>query len=138
MASRWGARLPPCWVIAVTILLDDCDKRELIRMDELDAIIPPRIPPEVHPSWLLLGYDVADEGLLSGLSNCGYDPVYDGLESIRARWGPHLNVFHLFNDHSEAYEFKQFSDRRVEEHAPFYVYGLWLISAAVIEESPSG
>ncbi len=83
--------------------------------------------PDGGPSrdWLLLGYDVADLGLTSGLMNSGYSS--DDRAALRARWAPRLNEFHLLTDHEQATEFKTISDRRVPEHAPFFVYGLYRI-----------
>jgi hypothetical protein len=75
--------------------------------------------------WHLLGYDVADRWLLSGLSSCGYRA--EERERLRARFGPQLNAGHLFADLKRANEFKLISAERVVEHAPFFVYGLWLL-----------
>ena len=46
---------------------------------------------------------------------------------LRRRWGPHLNEHHLFDDMDRAVEFEAMTDKRVEEHAPFYVYGIYSI-----------
>lgn len=75
--------------------------------------------------WPLLGYDVADLGLTSGLMNSGYSS--DDRAALHARWAPLLNQFHLLTDREQATEFKTISDRRVPEHAPFFVYGLYRI-----------
>ena len=83
-------------------------------------------PSIVDPQWSSLGYDVADLGLTSALTNMGRLPDED-VDSLRAQWGAQLNSFHLFNHCSQANEFKNYSSRRVPEHAPFFVYGLWLI-----------
>jgi len=81
-------------------------------------------PSVVHATWELLGYDVTDL-TTSGLSNMGYLPGVDDTAALRTRWGPHLNDAHLFADRSQAEAFKDFSNGRVPEHAPFYVVGLW-------------
>ena len=73
--------------------------------------------------WPLLGFDVADHGRLSGLSNCGYDSLT--VDVWRARWGPLLNDSHLFDNRKAADEFRAVTDARVDEHAPFLVYGLY-------------
>jgi hypothetical protein len=77
-------------------------------------------------SWTLLGYDVAEAGFLSGLSNCGYRP--DEAISIRERFAADLNDFHLFAAQAVAEEFRSVTDRRVPEHAPFYVFGLYAVN----------
>jgi hypothetical protein len=73
-----------------------------------------------------LGYDVSDNGLLSGLSNCGYSP--GEARSLRSRWGKRLNRYHLFDEQEAALTFRSVTEKRVPEHVPFFVYGLWLVS----------
>lgn len=72
-----------------------------------------------------LGFDVADEGLLSGLANCGYDE--GERPEIRATWSDALNEHHLFARREDAERFREAADRRVPEHRPFQVYALWRI-----------
>ncbi len=81
--------------------------------------------PVLNARWHLLGYDVADVGRTSGLSNCGFVPDVEDVAALRARWGPSLNEWHLFTDLEEALSFAEMSDVRVAEHAPFHVFGLW-------------
>ena len=80
---------------------------------------------EVDTSWELLGYDIADQGMLSGLSNC----MYNEKETVNLQpvWSPHLNEHHLFNDIAYAVKFRTLTELRVPEHAPFAVYGLYKI-----------
>ncbi|HEV8581379.1 MAG TPA: hypothetical protein VGX68_20120 [Thermoanaerobaculia bacterium] len=85
-------------------------------------------PAAVQPGWSFLGYDVADlGGGTSGLMNCGFLPEQEDVDALRFRWGPKLNRFHLFDRLEDAREFKDFSNQRVLEHAPFYVDGIWLV-----------
>ena len=77
--------------------------------------------------WRSLGYDVADTGLTSGLSNCGFVPGLDDVEAMRARWAPRLNEHGLFDALRDADEFRALSDTRVSEHAPFLVHQLQLV-----------
>jgi hypothetical protein len=72
-----------------------------------------------------LGYDVADIGRISGLSNCAYVP--DEREALRSEWGPKLNDHHLFTQLEPARAFRRLTDARVPEHAPFYVYGIYTL-----------
>jgi hypothetical protein len=74
--------------------------------------------------YTFLGFDISDWGLISGLSNCGLDPD-ETLTGYRHQWGPRLNRHHLFDNYNDAHRFTGFSDRRVPEHAPFFVFGLW-------------
>ncbi len=82
-------------------------------------------PATVSDEWTLLGFDVADAGLVSGLSNCGYDQAE--IAALRSSWATHLNEHHLFTDVRRAFSFRDLSDPRVPEHAPFFVYGLYLL-----------
>lgn len=111
----------PCAVIALSIVPVPLDP------DSLRALAAPE-PSTVDGGWSHLGYDVSDEGLLSGLSNCGYG---DGeVSALRAEWGPDLNDHHLFRDAARALKFRTITDERVPEHAPFFVYGLYEVRRA--------
>ncbi|QRK05845.1 hypothetical protein JQX13_37765 [Archangium violaceum] len=56
---------------------------------------------------------------------CGY--TESEAPGLRAQWSGHLNEHHLLGDLGRALEFRDASDERVPEHAPFFVFGLWLI-----------
>jgi hypothetical protein len=77
-------------------------------------------------SWTFAGYDIADAGFSSGLSNCGYR--HDEAVLIRERFAADLNDFHLFVDQAVAEEFRRVTDRRVAEHTPFCVFGLYTLN----------
>jgi hypothetical protein len=106
----------PFWIIAISL---DGDSQTVPYAAQLLRLRPP-------DSWEFLGFDVSDSGLLSGLSNCGYDA--SEMAGMRLKWGQSLNQFHLFDDLTTAITFRDFTDARVPEHAPFYVYGLWKIA----------
>ena len=72
----------------------------------------------------LLGYDVADHFMCSGLTNCGF-PAAQKTE-LGIRFGTHINEHGLFDCRDAAQKFCLDCDIRVPGHAPFYVYGLWL------------
>jgi hypothetical protein len=71
----------------------------------------------------LLGYDVADYYLLSGLTNCGYKP--QEAASLAPAWAPLLNKWHLFGNPEDATAFAAVTAERVPEHAPFFAYGIY-------------
>jgi hypothetical protein len=77
------------------------------------------------PNWRLLGYDLVGSFGISGLSDCGYSP--DERAALAPIWAPRLNRDHLFDQLVDANSFRDVTDPRVPEHAPFYVNGLWLI-----------
>jgi len=70
-----------------------------------------------------VGYDVADRGLLSGLTNCGYTP--DDAASLAPVWAPLLNEWHLFDNPEDATAYASITAKRVPEHAPFFAYGIY-------------
>ncbi len=72
----------------------------------------------VDEDVIILGYDVADVWLLSGIMNICYS------EQDREAWPQFvsaLNENHLFDDPRIAIEFAEVLDDRVTEHAPFVV-----------------
>lgn len=74
-------------------------------------------------NWRFLGYDVADEGMVSGLSNCGYDQ--SEKPDCAKRFSGGLNDTGLFDALEPAREFRAEADERVKEHSPFHVYALY-------------
>ena len=88
----------------------------------VDALTVVQIEEPDWSSWKLLGFDVADEGRISGLCNCGYKA--SEVEQLRA-WKDKLNAHGLFSALDDAIAFVDVTNERVKEHAPFYVYGLF-------------
>lgn len=118
----WGATWQPSWLIAISIVSASIRGHETRWRDNFDSVLPR----ERADDWLFFGYDVADASLLSGLTNCGYTPQDRRAINV-TEWVPHLNEFHLFNSSERAMAFKTLTDMRVKEHAPFAVYGLYLV-----------
>ncbi len=83
-------------------------------------------PSQPSTTWHFLGYDVADESFVSALMNCGY-PDREVARRARAEWATCLNSNHLFDDAESAKAFTLEADKRIREHAPFFVLGLWSI-----------
>jgi hypothetical protein len=120
--ARWISAPRPFWIIGITLISGDfSNQQEAMGYPTLPALNPPA----GSEAWTLLGYDVSDHSLLSGLSNCGY--WEEEKPGYKQRWGQHLNEYNLFTEVQPAIEFKEITDRRVSEHAPFFVYGLYLI-----------
>jgi hypothetical protein len=114
-----------CYIIAITLHLSEGDEAE---QNYWQAQVTYTTPSTRQEGWSFLGYDVSDRWLLSGLSNCGFVPPEDDVQALRQQWGNKLNAYHLFDELKHAIEFKGFSNRRVVEHSPFFVFGIWLIS----------
>lgn len=81
---------------------------------------------EPREAWRFLGYDVVDDGWVSGLCNCGYEP--DELRDFRTRWRHRLNEHGLLTSVEEAFAMRDETDARVQEHSPFQVLGLWVVA----------
>jgi hypothetical protein len=86
----------------------------------------PTTPATRDEHWPVLGYDVGDGSLLSGLMNCGYGD--DERDAMRVRWGHRLNDAHLFHTAADAFAFRAVSNVRTPAHAPFFVYGLYAVA----------
>ena len=82
-------------------------------------------PEHLDGTWKFVGYDIADGSFISGLSNCGYRD--EERDALATQWAPHLNGYHLLEDIERAFEFREITNARVKEHAPFFVFGLWLL-----------
>jgi hypothetical protein len=91
----------------------------------LEQTVPARLP----DGSTLLGYDVADAARCSGLSNCGY--TEEEIRDLSPVWAERLNSFGLFSSLDDAVVFRELSDRRVAEHAPFWIYGLWRLPSLI-------
>lgn len=82
-------------------------------------------PSELPGQSQLAGYDLADAGFLSGLSNCAY--VQDERLVLGKEWNSRLNAYGLFAQLADAIKFKNITDSRVREHAPFWVFALYFL-----------
>lgn len=80
---------------------------------------------QIPKGWHLLGYDVSDGGV-SALSNCAY--TEDEKPALQREWASQLNEFGLFGTAEKAHRFREMSDRRVADHSPFYVFGLYRLA----------
>jgi hypothetical protein len=109
-------------IAAISLSADEIYLHGKLWQDELNSAVP-KSPPA---GWSFLGFDVADAGLLSGLANCGY-PDHQVLLEARKKWFNRLNEWHLFQEENAARSFREEVAIRVPEHAPFFVYGLWVM-----------
>lgn len=124
-ASLGQLAAEPHWIVAVTwVSVDGFSKGAATGGPYLERMTPSH----KNDTWSLLGFDVADSGLISGLSDCIYSDVE--RSGLQAAWASHLNEHHLFFDVSRALMFSDVAERRVPEHAPFFVYALWVIDGA--------
>ena len=115
---------PPYWIVAVT-QVGTAEKKHWYR-EHFEFQ-----PAALSDAWPLLGFDVADDSLLSGLMNCGYWP--EERDRLRQRFAGHLNAYHLFDDRAVAQTFRHLTDERVQEHRPFNVFGLYRVAKVEVE-----
>jgi hypothetical protein len=131
---------PPCaargvTVIAISVYPDRWSPLQRDQWNELvinsagvkcglDVLEGDEIQRPSAAEFRLIGYDTADWGLISAVSNCGIRPE-EGGGLYGKQWGHKLNHFHPFDTVSDADEFVDFANQRVPEHAPFFVFGLW-------------
>ncbi len=108
----------PYQVIGITLLRNRLPMPE----QEMWRSLAPTVPASLPKEWVFLGYDVADEGFISGLSDCGYEA---GELHLKTGWEVALNEWHLFTQSKLAIKFQRMTDQRVPEHAPFCLYGLY-------------
>lgn len=119
----------------IRVQVDVLETRDYLYLESQDG--PPRFPDRIEPepervdqSSFLLGYDVADATGTSGLANCGYDPDSEA-SVLRGLFGAALNHHHLFRKTEDALEFRNLSNLRVPDHAPFFVYRLRTCQAGI-------
>ncbi len=110
------------WIIAITCL----PQPDVVSQIKYGPYFEETNPSNLNQSWTLLGYDVSDGSLISGLTNCGYTEDDRQKQSLRLLSAA-LNPYHLFDSVQPADEFRKFTDKRVKEHAPFLIYGLYLV-----------
>lgn len=92
-------------------------------------------PECIHGVTKDLGFDVADEFMLGGLSNCKITPEERGR--ICESWIRKVNMYGLLEDLESASMVKTVYDLLVPEHSPFYVYFIQQIRFGPVE-GPAG
>lgn len=108
--------------IAVSLFMDESSLSD----EYWSAVLDPRLSRDQIPSESsLIGYDVADRDMISGLSNCGYDS--NEMETIKESWNSCLNDYGLFKKFADAMGFTKLIDKKIPSHSPFYVYSLFLV-----------
>jgi hypothetical protein len=113
----------PYSIIAIALMTETCSETEIA---EWRKEYPEPEPLDVKSQWSFLGYDISDRFFLSGLSNCGYG---QDRPALQREWAPCINEHHLVSEIDSANKFKIMTDERVKEHAPFYVFGIWLVES---------
>jgi hypothetical protein len=82
-------------------------------------------PASISSEWHHLGFDVADRDQTCVLSGCEYTP--EEMAHARLHWGSHVNDSGLLDNLQAALGFKTYSDKRVPELGPYYLYEIFKI-----------
>lgn len=114
----------PFYLIAVTMpQAGEGNSEEIGRLREFARTTK---APKVAITSAFLGYDVADFSMISGLTNCGYPP--DQLDALRHDWVPYINDDHLFSELEPATRFRDLTNSRIPQHAPFFIFGVYRLT----------
>lgn len=145
--SVWGVNDGPqpdedgLWLSLARLQKSLIEHGQTAILNSVELLVPSNPPAFGFPYFLLdsspqpqtipegstcLGFDVADAGFWSGLSNCGYSE--EVRAELRPKWQGRINDFGLLKSEQDALEFRDLTDARVPEHAPFWVYRLSRLS----------
>ena len=85
-------------------------------------------PNVITDKWTLLGYDVASDSLLSGLTNVGFDA--DQFQALQTTYSDKINKYHLFKSPESAKLFAEWARNSPEHktHDTIYIFGLYEIN----------
>lgn len=119
----------------ILVAITFCETPDVLKTDKeyFESLASGCSPSTVPPRMPLIGYDVCDRALLSGLLNCAYSE--EEKARLQPLWEPSLNDSHLFNSVAMASRFASEAAARVPEHAPFFIFGLYgLINSFLASE----
>ncbi len=117
--QKWGDLWKACWLISVVEVFED--DGDIGDQESFDPITPQ----QVDSTWQLLGYDVADYELFTGLFEGEIDP--NEAQNLRTEWANYLNEYHLFIEPQKAFEYINVANKRYPSHMPYGVYALYLV-----------
>jgi hypothetical protein len=113
-------------ITAFELFTEKVTEGEFITYEKADIVhgleVPVTNPASLPKLTEFLGFDVADAGHISGLSNCGYKEEEKGR--LGKLWGKRLNKYGLLPSLGDATEFREMTNERVPEHAPFWIFGI--------------
>jgi hypothetical protein len=119
MEERPGLRDLTRFAIAIQVNLDESTESDPL----WDTISRNGSQPALTTSeWIHLGFDVANRDQTSALSGSEFTP--EEMRDARLRWGEHINQSGLLSSMESARAFREFSDARVPDLLPFFVYEL--------------
>jgi hypothetical protein len=110
-------------MIAVTLAVESLNSEA----SEWLSLLGPDAPElgALDEGWRLMGYDIANPKLYSGLTDAPYHTEREDITSLQSRWARHLNERHLLTSFDEATGFLTIAEQRARRLAPFGVFGVW-------------
>lgn len=130
VVEAWSTQWKPARIVAITKFVDSDDDNNAEDYSTYFVV-----PSELHSSWKLLGYDVADDFFTGFISNAGYRD--DEVEPLKQKWSEHFNQWHLFNNLDLARKYVDVAYIRDFNHGPFAVYGIYGIEQIELGEHPT-
>ena len=113
----------PEGTILLALSLDKSSASKQTALHKIEA--PPKeTENEVFSRFHHAGFDVTDQWLTSGLTNCGR--TLQEAKALAEKFSGALNSHGLFASKRTADEFRVLCDSSVKEHSPFLVVSLWL------------
>lgn len=116
-------------IIEIFCLTKNLKTEDCINIDE---VVKPSIP------MSLAGFDIADLGLISALSNCGISLKEKEFLISEYKLNESLNQFHLIQDIKIAYSLKNKFDELIHEHSPFYIYPIFHLPINQLKKTAMG
>jgi len=114
----------PFVFVAFSVVRTDATAEEIERGRDWGLDVKPGV---IDPGWSFFGYEVSDDSAFSYLLTVRTVEALEAPASLRKRWGPSLNRWHLFDEFAEARSFKEYNNQAHSPYAPFFVYGVWLV-----------
>jgi hypothetical protein len=105
-----------------------------LSVDQFPFLHQKKVPAAVPEDALLLGFDIADVGLTSGLCNTNY--TAKERQELQD-WPGKLNEHGLLRTAEEAEQFRAMADRRSPRDAPYWVYKLSRLRDSMFERHRS-
>lgn len=101
------------------------------------AVYPTAFPADqLDPTWPLLGYDAANSGMLSALTNCGRSGTL--RDATRAAWADRLTDHGLLKEASDAVKFADEANVWARSDGPFYAFAIFLVwGGELLRQSPA-
>lgn len=117
-------------VVALGFSIGEIDVSQFRNYQWAEILSETAKPNKRRDDWEFLGYDIADEWLTSGLSNCDFPDRHD--REFVADWIPRINDSGLIATMEDADRFRKSLNNKVAEHAPFLIIGIFRLELPLL------